>query len=223
MSRFLFTLCCLFTVLGAEAQSTVTQQLTDSIPVFMQRDRIPGLSIAYLEAGRPVWVRHYGVASQKTGAPITDSTRFEAASLTKVVTAYTAMLLICNGQLDLDKPLAEYLGNNYDVDDPRFAGVTARRVLSHTAGFPNWRSSSKLTMLFSPGEKFQYSGEGFVLLSKVMEKITRQSFPQLLQDSVFTPLGMRNSNIIFDTIYRQLHVPRHNWLGKPRVPPIIPM
>ncbi|WP_341837261.1 serine hydrolase domain-containing protein [Chitinophaga pollutisoli] len=154
MIRYLSTLCCLFAALAAGAQSPVPAKLSARIPALMQRDRIPGLTVAYIEPGKPVWVRHFGVAAKGTGAPITDSTRFEAASLTKVVTAYVALLLAGSRELDLDKPLRDYLGNNYETgDDPRFAGVTGRRVLSHSAGFPNWRSDSLLPILFTPGEK----------------------------------------------------------------------
>lgn len=185
----------------------------------MERDRIPGLTIAWIENGKTAWVQHFGVAGRNTGLPISDTTRFEAASLTKVVTAYMALLMAGSRQLDLDKPLREYLGNNYDVgNDPRFAGVTARRVLTHSAGFPNWRSDSLLRFLFAPGERFQYSGEGFVLLAKVMEKIAGRRFADMANDSVFTPLGMRNSNMVFDTMLRARHAPRHNWLGSQAYP-----
>lgn len=214
MFRYLTILCCLFAASGAGAQSSIPAKLSARIPALMQRDRIPGFTVAYFETGKPVWVQHFGVAAKGTGAPITDSTRFEAASLTKVVTAYVALLLAGSRELDLDKPLRDYLGNNYETgDDPRFAGVTARRVLSHSAGFPNWRRDSLLPILFTPGEKFQYSGEGFVLLAKVMEKIKGQPFAQLVRDSVFRPLDMRHSDMRFDSTLRSLHAPRHTWMG----------
>lgn len=214
MSRFLITLCFLFSAYIAGAQSPAADALFDRIPPLMARDKIPGLTIACIGNGRPAGVRYFGVADGKSGAPVTDSTRFEAASLTKVVTAYLAMRMVGSGQLALDKPLRDYLGNNYDVgNDPRFAGVSARRVLSHTAGFPNWRSSAVLPILFTPGEKFQYSGEGFVLLSKVMEKITGRPFARLLEDSVFKPLGMQHTSITYDST--SVHARRHNWLGEP--------
>lgn len=210
----LITLCCCLAALATQAQSSVPAQLAARIPALMQRDRIPGLTIAYIENGRTVWTQHFGVANNSNGAHITDSSRFEAASLTKVVTAYMALLMAGSHQLDLDKPLSEYLGNTYDVgNDPRLAGVTARRTLTHTAGFPNWRSDSLLRFLFTPGEKFQYSGEGFVMLAKVMEKLTGKKYAELAKDSVFIPLGMHHSSMTFDSTLRALHVPRHNWLG----------
>ncbi|WP_423735946.1 serine hydrolase [Chitinophaga caseinilytica] len=219
MSRILVTLCFLVASLAAGAQSSIPERLSERIPALMVRDRIPGLSIAYIEKGQVAWVRHFGVASKATGEPVRANTRFEAASLTKVVTAYMAMQLAGSRQLDPDKPLRDYLGNNDDVgDDPRFAAVTARRVLTHTAGFPNWRDSEKLMFLFAPGERFEYSGEGFVLLSKAMEKITGKSYAELAEDSVFTPLEMIHSSMVYDTASRQLYAPRHNWLGETAYP-----
>ena len=81
--------------------------------------------------------------------------------------------------LNLDRPLNKYLGNNYDCgDDDRINLITARHVLTHSAGFPNWRpeGSATLPIHFTPGEKFSYSGEGFVYLSKVIEQITSMKF-----------------------------------------------
>lgn len=211
---------CLFFVVRLSAQlpsDTVIARLEKNIPVLMQRDYIPGLTAAYLHRGALVWSRYYGVANAATGTPVTDSTLFEAASLTKVVTAYAALKLVDAGQLDLDVPLNTYLGNNYDIgNDPRIQFITARRVLTHSAGFPNWRNEgdSLLPVNFEPGLRFSYSGEGFVYLAKVMEKITGMPFEKLAKQSVFVPLKMQHSSIIFQPALRRLHAYRHNWLGE---------
>lgn len=182
----------------------------------MQRDYIPGVTAAYIQDGKLVWQRNFGVANARTKAPVTDSTLFEAASLTKVITAYAALKLVDAGKLDLDKPLNAYLGNNYDVgNDERIKLITARRVLSHSAGFPNWRNEGDtlLAINFTPGERFSYSGEGFVYLAKVMEKLTGTSYEKLIEQSVFKPLGMMRSSITWKASFQNVAAYRHAWTG----------
>jgi len=83
--------------------------------------------------------------------------------LTKPVVAYAALKLADQGKLDLDAPLSRYLPAPYIDGDARLEQITARRVLSHNSGFPNWRPEGKpLVIHFTPGERFSYSGEGFV-------------------------------------------------------------
>lgn len=204
------------TVLYAQQRVMVTDRLQKSIPVLIKRDYIPGLSIAYIQQGKVIWVKNFGIANAKNQQPVTDTTLFEAASLTKVVTAYAAIKLIDSGLLALDTPLNLYLGNNYDIgNDPRIHLITARRVLSHTAGFPNWRNEgdSLLAIKFTPGDHFSYSGEGFVYLARVIEKITQKPFEQYIAETIFAPLGMKNSNLVYDPALRNRYAYRHNWLG----------
>lgn len=216
---FLLTLSALFSIssINAQHRQTVPDRFKQAIPKLMERDRIPGMSIAWVSKGAIAWMANYGVANAGQNNPVTDSTLFEAASLSKVVTAYAALKLVEIGSLDLDKPLNTYLGNNYDAgSDERINQITARLVLSHSAGFPNWRSQSDTTLpiLFNPGERFSYSGEGFVYLAKVMEKITGMSYNEVIIKTVFVPLGMKQSSMVFQPAYKERYAWRHSWVGK---------
>ena len=197
--------------------SVVIERLEKDIPQLMKFADIPGMSAALINNGKLAWRRNFGVANAETGVAVTDSSIFEAASLSKIVTAYAALQLVDQGKLSLDAPLNRYLGNNYDCgNDDRINLITARHVLTHSAGFPNWRpdGSATLPILFNPGEKFSYSGEGFVYLSKVIEKITAARFDEYVKKTVFDPLKMNNSSFSWLDSYRQLLVYRHDWLGK---------
>ena len=107
------------------------------------------------------------MTSAETRAPVSAGTVFQAASLSKPVVAYAALLLADAGLLDLDRPLGSYLPEPYAAGDPRIRSVTARQALSHSTGMQNWRFSADDTLqfAFAPGGGFQYSGEGYFYLS----------------------------------------------------------
>ncbi len=193
------------------------EKLQKDIPVLMQKADIPGLSVAVIRDGKVVWTGSYGVMNAETGKPVTSQTVFEAASLSKCVFAYGVLKLVDEGKLNLDTPLNKYLGNNYGVTDPRINKITARHVLTHSAGFPNWREfdhSKTLLIHFNPGEKWSYSGEGIVYLSRVVEKITGMSLEDFMQQTVLKPLGMNASSYIWLARFDSTKSYRHNDLGK---------
>jgi CubicO group peptidase (beta-lactamase class C family) len=192
------------TLVHAQQPNTKTAiaSLNRDIPNLMQQADIPGLSIALIENGHTTWLRSFGTIDPATNAPVTDHTRFSAASLSKPVFAYAVLKLVDQGKLDLDTPLAHYwpADSPYPIDpanDPRLSQITARIVLSHRTGFPNWRpDGGTLKIFFIPGERFSYSGEGYVYLQRTIERIESKPLNQIMQELVFTPLGMNDSTYI---------------------------
>ena len=119
-----------------------------------------------------------------TGDKVDSNTLFEAASITKPVFAFAVQRLAERGVIDLDKPLWLYLPYPDIAYDERYKLITAKHVLTHRTGFPNWRSmneSGKLDIKFTPGTDYGYSGEGFEYLKMVVEKITGKKVEQVLQ------------------------------------------
>jgi len=192
-------------------------RLEMSIPQLMKDGDVPGLSIAIIEDARVVWQRSFGVANAATGQPVKDDTVFEAASLSKPVFAYAVLKLVERGKLDLDTPLAKYLPQPYVENDERANRITARMVLSHTTGFPNWSFNQPLRTQFNPGERFSYSGEGFVYLQRVVEHLTGQPLEALMRKEVFAPLGMSGSSYVWMDKYETLKATGHdpNGAAKP--------
>ncbi|HKV37614.1 MAG TPA: serine hydrolase [Blastocatellia bacterium] len=190
----------------ADAKTPPGAQLTAAdlekeIPDLMAQGDVPGLSIAIIRDGRLVSAQGFGVKNVQTKEPVKATTVFEAASLSKPVFTYAVLKLVEAGKLDLDVPLSKYLPG-YIQNDQRLNLITARRVLSHTTGFPNWRPFGKpLEILFTPGEKFSYSGEGFVYLQKVVEHITGERLNEVMNKLVFGPLGMTSSSYLWRTEY----------------------
>ena len=192
----------IFTLLGTSVFSSITglnakqndpvSQMKNTVPMLMQQAGIPGLSTAYIENGKLVWQESFGLADTERQVKVTSDTAFEAASLSKPVLAYIVLKLVDRGQLSLDGKLDSLLPYQR-FDQPDYAKqLTPRIILSHQSGLPNW-GDTPLKFNRAPKEKFGYSGEGYVYLQKVLEKITGVDFQTLAEREVFKPLGMKNS------------------------------
>jgi CubicO group peptidase (beta-lactamase class C family) len=152
--------------------------------------------VAVIDDGNLVWTGIYG--EQEPGVPASEKTRFNVASITKTVTAETVLRLVAEGKLDLDAPLAPYWVDPDIANDPRREQLTARMVLNHTSGFPNWRffrPDGKLAFENSPGLIYGYSGEGFEYLARAVENKLRRPFPRLVETYLFKPIGMKGSTL----------------------------
>ncbi len=190
--------------------------LEKRVPELLKDGTVPGLSLALIRGGKTYWVHAFGVRNAKTGEPVTEQTIFEAASLSKPVFAYGVLKLVEQGKLDLDAPLTKYLPEPYIEGDARLEKITARIVLSHRTGFPNWRGDGNpLTIRFSPGERFSYSGEGFVYLQKVVEQITGRPLNDYMNEAVFQPLGMTSSSYVWRSDYDARTATGHDASGQP--------
>jgi len=197
-------------------RATITT-LQERLPELMKEATVPGVSLALIRGGRTYWVGNFGVRDAKSQQSVTDDTIFEAASLSKPVLAYGALKLVDQGKLDLDAPLTRYLPKPSIKGDARLEMITARYVLSHRTGFPNWRGDGNpLTIRFTPGERFSYSGEGFVYLQKVVEQLTGKSLNDYMTEAVFVPLGMTSSSYVWRADYDSRTAFGHDGAGQVR-------
>ena len=196
----------------------------------------PGLSVALVHHGQQHWAAGYGVADRTTGQPVTAVTRFQAASLSKPVTAWGVLRLVESGRIGLDEPIIGRLRrwrpppSPFDTD-----GVTVRRLLSHTAGLsvhgyvgqtpdrPLASVASSLSgetgdgfpveLLEAPGRGWLYSGGGYSLLQLLVEELTGRPFADYMQTEVLEPLGMTASSFRWS---RTAHTARpHDTDGRP--------
>jgi CubicO group peptidase (beta-lactamase class C family) len=196
---------------------TTIARLENDVPELMKKGAVPGLALAVIRAGKTPWVHGFGVKDTKTAQPVTEETVFEAASLSKPVFAYGVLKLVEQGKLGLDVPLTSYFSKPYIVGDERLEKITARIVLSHRTGFPNWRGDGNpLTIHFTPGERFSYSGEGFVYLQRAVEQITGKPLNEYMTDAVFTPLGMASSSYVWRPDFDERTATGHDPDGAPR-------
>ncbi len=147
---------------------------------------INGYSIAYYENNKIVF--------QNYGDGINEESVFELASNGKVISAYIALKLVDEGKLHLEDKIAPFLDISLLTDDERIYDITLKQLLCHTAGFsPSFELGIDKKIYSEPGEKFCYSGVGYIYLQNVIENVSGMTIEQAAQYYVFEPLGMNNS------------------------------
>jgi CubicO group peptidase (beta-lactamase class C family) len=182
---------------------------------------VPGVSIAVLDRGNLAWAKGYGLADAETGEPVTTTTLFQAASISKPVAAMAALRLVEEGLVDLDAPVNDYLKdwtipeNQYTEGSP----VTLRHLLTHTGGltvhgFPGYESGGPVATTVEvldgsgpantdpirvdtvPGSIWRYSGGGYTIMQKLLEDVTGKPFAEVLRDLVLNPAAMPLSSYL---------------------------
>jgi CubicO group peptidase (beta-lactamase class C family) len=185
----------------------------------MERHGVPGLGIAVIENSEVAWSKAYGLLDADMGDPVTEDPLFQAASISKPVTAVIALRLVQDGLLDLDTDVNEYL-RSWKVPENEFTQdekVTLRRLLSHHAGltvhgFPGYAPGGPIPSIIQvldgeppsntpairvdmvPGSEFRYSGGGYTVLQLLIEDVTGRPLTDLADEMVFEPLGMKSSS-----------------------------
>jgi CubicO group peptidase (beta-lactamase class C family) len=185
----------------------------------MQEYHVPGVAIAVVEDGEVVWRQQFGIVDKSKDGKVASTTLFEACSMSKPLFAYGVLQLVEQGKLDLDKPLVEYLEKPYMKGDDRHKRVTARMVLCHRTGFPNWRKGQLKNptppkLLYDPGSRFTYSGEGYTFLQVVVEKISGQPLDEFMRQNVLGPIGMKRSTYRWNDVTDVAAAAGHDGDGK---------
>ena len=209
--RAVFAALVTLAACGLPRTAPDTAALAREIPRLLRVSGIPGLSMAVVQDGRVVWAGAFGTVNDSAQTPLDAGTVFEAASLSKPVFAYLVLRLADRGEFDLDRPLFEMLEYPRLAHDERYKRITARIVLSHGTGLPNW-GGEKLTLRFDPGTAYGYSGEGFVFLQKALERVTGRSLDELARREVFEPLGMTRSSYVWQERFAGNAAYAKNWL-----------
>ena len=172
-----------------------------------RKHRVPGAQLAIHHDGYTVAVE-FGEAEYGTRRRMTADTAVPVGSITKVCTATTAMILVADGDLDLDGPLGDYLAELPDVGDQ----LTLRQVLSHTAGLPAGPDAEEVStatprrylldhcrarhLVQPPGTGFSYSNLGFVLTGQLIETITGMDWWEAVGSILLRPLSIEPAAIV---------------------------
>jgi CubicO group peptidase (beta-lactamase class C family) len=195
---------CLFLSIGltsvrAQNPGKMSTVPADSIYSWLKSNHVPAVAIGIIENNRIKSVDVYGELTGGVKAPL--NAYWNVASLTKPVTALTVLALVDQGKWDLDEPVSKYWIDPDIKDDPRTAKLTIRILLSHSAGFPNWRFNApgnKLFFRFEPGTGFSYSGEGYEYIRRALESKFHRSLQQLAEEELFLPAKMKDTRYSWD-------------------------
>lgn len=195
--------------------------ITSKISQRMRAYGVPGLSIAVIDHGEIVWAKGYGVTDTSSKRPVTPQTLFEAASISKPISAVGVLLLAQSGRVRLDEPANDAL-KSWKIPPSTFTKgtpVTIRMLLNHSAGVDHVGSgryvpyspgqsvpsllqvlrgetpsgSGPVRVVATPGTAFVYSGAGYEILQQLVSDVSGKSFEDYMQGAVLEPIRMSRS------------------------------
>lgn len=215
-SSQLLTLGAALTLAGCG--NAVSPEDPGSIDSWMEAYEVPGASVAVFNDFRLDYVEAHGVKSSASHEPVTEQTLFQAASMSKGVSAVGALSLVQDGTMSLDRDINDYLTSWRVPDNELLATekVTLRRLLSHTAGttvsgFRGYRYTEELPSLIQilngeppansppivvdvvPGSRWRYSGGGYEVMDQAIRDVTGVPYPEFIRERVLQPIGMASS------------------------------
>lgn len=194
----------------------IVEKIEIITPELMNELKVPGVSITVIKNREITLSKYFGFADANLKIQVNDKTMFEACSMSKPVFAYLVLKLVEKGKLELDKPLYNYLPEKFVCEDEDYpTQITARMILSHTSGLPNWRKTGEeretpLPIYFKPGAKFNYSGEGIFYLQRVVEKIISEPLESFSERTLFDKLGLESTSFVWDEKFDNQIVTGHN-------------
>jgi len=187
-------------------------QIEKAASAFMTANSVPGVSVAVVQNGQPIWSAGFGMSDLEDFTPAISSTLYRLGSISKPITAVAILQLFERGKLDLDAPVQKYCPSFPQKDSP----ITSRQLLAHLGGIRHYNKDGKgdvpedsarhfATMeeslqLFAadplvakPGTKFSYSTYGYTLLGCVLEGAASQKYVDFVRENVFRPAAMEHT------------------------------
>ncbi len=169
-------------------------------PDWLSASGTPGLAVGLLEHGKLRDVHVFGRRGPEGDAKVEPTTIFQAASLSKQVLLLTALAAVDAKKLDLDRPLKLYMAKPLNEPEADLDRITARHVLTHTSGWPNWPGEGPLKPVRPLGQ-WGYSGAGFLYLQEALESVWGEPATAYVERLVLGPLGMRSSSFVWKPAY----------------------
>ncbi|HEV2914218.1 MAG TPA: serine hydrolase domain-containing protein [Pyrinomonadaceae bacterium] len=180
------------------------EKLDEAIRKVMAAQHVAGASVAVLRNGKVVLTKGYGLANIERSIPAVPETRYQIASTTKPFTATAILMLVETGRVSLDEKAAKYLPKL----PAQYGEVTIRQLLTQTSGVNRdlrtgntddftaeefWKRLATAPASFKPGERWEYSNTGYILLGMVIEAVTKKAYGDFLSERIFKPLGMKDT------------------------------
>ena len=207
MKKALLLVLIQFAIAGELCAQSV-DQVDAFVKASMERESIPGVSIAVIKDGKPFIVKGYGLANVEHNVAVKPETIFQSGSVGKQFTAFAVMILVEEGKIGHDDPLSKYIADVPNSWKP----LTIRRLLTHTSGLGDYPTNfdlqkdgteekifkelQKMSPTFKQGDKWEYSNVAYVTLGVLIRKVTGRFYGDFLRERVFQPLGMVSTRII---------------------------
>lgn len=205
---FKIPILIVFLSVAAAAQNAFDASVDSYVKAEMERQKIPGVSIAIVRDGSPLLVKGYGMANVEHSVAVKPETIFQSGSVGKQFTSMAVMLLVEDGKAALEDKLVKHV-----PDVPaEWAGITIRHLLTHTSGLGDYPQDFDLQRdgteaevfkklqaakpASAPGERWAYSNVGYVTLGVLIRKLSGKFYGDFLQERVFKPLGMTTARVI---------------------------
>jgi CubicO group peptidase (beta-lactamase class C family) len=183
-------------------------KIDEYVQAEMQKQRIPGMSVALVRNGQIVHAKGYGLANLEHQVAVKPETIFQSGSVGKQFTATAVMLLVEDGKLALDDLITKHF-----KDAPAaWQKITIRHLLTHTSGMTDYprdfdfrrdhteadllKQAMAIPLAFQPGERWSYSNVGYITLGILISQVTGKFYGEFLQERIFKPLGMTTARII---------------------------
>jgi len=195
-----------------QAAATTPEGQVDQLFLPWDRPNSPGAAVAVVKDGAVVYQRGFGSANLEHGIPITPSTVFDIASVSKQFTGLAVAMLVEQGAVSLDADIREYLPEMPDFGET----VTVRHLVHHTSGLRDWTAALPIAgvrfedvitfddvlamarhqrdLNYTPGAEYSYTNTGYNLLAEIVSRVTGEPFADWMQANVFEPLGMTSTH-----------------------------
>lgn len=179
-------------------------KIDEAVREQMAKRHIAGASVAVLRNGESVFKKGYGLANVERSIPAAPNTKYQIGSTTKPLTAMAMMMLVEEGKISLDEKAAKYLSKL----PVQYGDITVRQLLTHTSGVNRdlrtgntddftaeefWKRLAAAPASFKPGERWEYSNTGYIILTMLIESVTGKTYGEFLQKRIFKPLGMKDT------------------------------
>jgi len=200
----------LCSAVSATERDATLEEIDRFVSTEMSRQHIPGMAVAVVKNGEVMLAKGYGFANLEHEVPVTAHSIFQSGSVSKQFTAAAIMLLEEQGKLRLDDPIARYLPRT----KARWGSTTVRHLLTHTSGIPDYEDEvdtrrdyserelaefvGRLPRTSAPGDKFEYSNSGYLLLGIVIRTVTGKFHADFIRENILEPLGMATARILTD-------------------------
>ena len=204
-----------FSISAQSTNDSVKEKIDDLFKNFDNQNS-PGAAVVIVKDGKTIYKNEYGMANLEYGIPIKSNTIFHIGSVSKQFTAFSILLLEDQGKLSLDDDIRIYLPERNNFENR----IKIHHLIHHTSGLREIEGLLQISGIstadlieeqqlmrlifqqkglnFNPGDEIEYCNTGYILLAKIVEKITGESFSKWTQDNIFKPLGMTNSQFYKD-------------------------